>query len=97
MAESKRKFYRNTFLVEVLTEEPIGSCPGLDTIQHQITDGAWNGEVTHLQENRPVRARRAAKLLQESGSDPEFFRLTPEGEDMDQEDAGEEEEKKTDE
>ena len=82
MAESKRKFYRNTFLIEVLSKDPISSCPSLETIRYQMNDGDWVGEVTHLKENRVVRARKMVALLDDMGSDSEFFCLTPEGEDM---------------
>lgn len=85
MAKDRRKFYRNVFVVEVLTEEPIASCPELATVAYQITDGDWSGETTHQVENQRVSGRRMAKLLIAQGSDPGFFQLTPEGKNMDEE------------
>lgn len=83
MGKCERKFYRNVFTVEVLTEEPICSCPDLSTVAYQIIDGDWSGETTHSIENEECDGPKMAKLLEAQGSDPSFFRLTSDGEDED--------------
>lgn len=83
MAISKRKFYKNVFIVVVLSEEPIASCPDLSVVAHQITEGDWNGDVTHSVENEEIDAKKAVELLEESGSDAGFFNLNEKGENAD--------------
>jgi hypothetical protein len=77
---SSRKFYRTVFTVEVLSEEepePVD----LEVLNQQITDGPWSGVVTKGK-SEEIGGARMAELLQEQGSDPGFFELTDDGEDV---------------
>lgn len=81
---SKRTFYRSVFQVEVISEHPYGQegeGKSLADIAYDIEDGGENGTVSTLVENEQIDARRAAELLIESGSDPEYFGITEGGED----------------
>jgi hypothetical protein len=76
---SNRKFYRTTLVYEVLSEEPY-QFEGLNTLAYDVYEGHNSGML--VSENREeVDGPTAARLLQAQGSDPEFFMLTPEGDD----------------
>lgn len=77
---SKRKFYRNVFTIEVLSEDPINKMVDLDEIHYQITDGEWSGMINH-EKQETVDGKQMAELLQKQGSDPGFFRLDDAGQD----------------
>lgn len=76
---TKRKFYRQVFEVEVLSDEPIQFLD-LAEIADAITGGGCSGVVETLVYEE-IDGAMAAKLLQKQENDPMFFRLTSEGED----------------
>lgn len=79
---SERKFYRTRFIVEVLSEEPIEGCE-LTDILRDCNEGdcvLYSNHSEQFQETGPIMA----KLLEDCGSDAEFFQLTPEGEDKEE-------------
>lgn len=79
---SDRKFYKTVVTVTVLSEEPLCRGTDLKDIAHQIIEGDWSGEVD-VGNSKEVTASEVAKLLEEQGSDPGFFRLDSEGNDVD--------------
>jgi hypothetical protein len=71
MTESK-KFYRQIFEVEVLSEgEPLNNV-SLQDIDYQITDGHCSGIVKETVREE-VSSEKIAELLKAQGSDPEFL------------------------
>lgn len=81
---SRRTFHRTVVTIEILSEDPIGDVvDSLEMIDHQITDGDWSGkvDVTSAEE---LDGPTAARLLAAQGSDPEFFGLTDDGDDVDE-------------
>jgi hypothetical protein len=78
-----RKFYRSRVVVEVLSEDPLPPDVSLATIANQITEGDWSGQVDNDDINEEVDGPTMAKLLQAQGSDPEFFQLDDDGNDID--------------
>lgn len=80
---SARKFYRNVFWVEVLSEEPLPDV-SLRKLMAECEDGPYSGDSGHTL-TEEIDGRKAARLLQKQGSDPGFFRLTAKGEDTDEE------------
>jgi len=78
---SKRKFHKTVLTVTVLSEEPISPDIDLADVAHEIIEGDWSGDwgITEAQE---VDAKTIAKLLREQGSDPEFFGINDEGDDV---------------
>ena len=77
---SQRKFYRTVVETEVLSESPIGEI-GLDTLHYMITEGDCSGQVrTVLQEE--LNGKQAAEALLNQASDPSFFSLTENGDDI---------------
>lgn len=78
---SKRKFYRTVVQVEVLSEEPY-DFEDLEQVRYDITEGHCSGQVTTLP-TEEVDGPAMAKLLRGQGSDPEFFELDEQGNDVD--------------
>ena len=81
---SKRKFYRGVIEIEVLSEEPIPDPYELETLVYDITEGHCSGRARTVVRKK-VDGPQMARLLEEQGSDPGFFNLTPEGADADEE------------
>lgn len=75
----ERTFHRQVYVVEVLSEEELPDM-SLEDLAYEINEGHCSGqflESFHQEVGGPCMA----KLLQGQGSDPEFFQLTPEGDD----------------
>lgn len=79
---SKRNFYKTVFQVEVLSEEPFNLNASLDDIHYQIIEGNCSGKTT-ASSVTTLNGKQAAKELQKQGSDPEFFNLDTDGNDLD--------------
>lgn len=77
-----KKFFKTTITIEILSEKKYNSTD-LETIAYDITDGDCSGkiEVTKYEELTP---QETAKELLAQGSDPEFFGLNIEGEDVEE-------------
>lgn len=80
---SERKFYRTVFEVEVLSEHPFEP-EDLETIAYEITYGGCSGMVDRTCDIE-VDAEEMVRLLRNQGSDPDFFMLTDDGDDVDNE------------
>jgi hypothetical protein len=77
---SKRKFYKTVLKVVVLSEEPF-EWDSLEGVATAITDGGCSGDVKEVG-SVLMSGREAAKALMDQGSDPGFFRLDEDGEDV---------------
>jgi hypothetical protein len=77
---SKRKFYKTIITIEVLSEEPYNP-DSVQEIDYDITDGDCSGKFDVV-ESIEVDAPTMAALLKSQGSDPEFFQLDDEGNDL---------------
>lgn len=86
MEQSKRKFYRTVYQIEVLSEEKFDNEGGmsLTDIDNAITDGDCSGRVTFIVNNEEKTGKEMAELLKEQGSDPEFFQLDENGNDLEE-------------
>ena len=71
-----RKFYKTTFTVEVLSEEPFNETHDLSYIGESITLGECSGTVS-ISEDEELSAEQMAEALIEQGSDPDFFMDLP--------------------
>jgi len=78
-----KKFYRRVFKVEVLSEESIDDNLDLDEINYMITEGHCSGSVSAAPEE-VVDGAAAAKLLLAQESDPSFFGLDDDGNEVDE-------------
>lgn len=81
MTPSTRKFYRTVITVEVLSEEPLDPTVSLADVESAITDGDCSGDVKFTA-SETLTGPQTADALMKQGSDPEFFRLTENGEDV---------------
>jgi len=77
---TKRKFHRTVVEVEILSQEPVGGVD-LETIHHQITEGDWSGHVC-TKSVETLDGKQAADALKKQASDPCFFGLDDDGNDM---------------
>ena len=83
---SKRKFYRTVIHAELLSEEPILPM-SLRDVDYQITEGYLSGELLESNpDNEILDGPTAAKALIAQGSDPEFFELDEDGNDIEEDD-----------
>ncbi len=77
---SQRKFYRTVVQAEVLSGSPISQVD-LAALHYMITEGDCSGQVrTVLQEE--LNGKQAAEALLNQASDPSFFSLTENGDDI---------------
>jgi hypothetical protein len=74
-----RKFYRRTMKVEFLSETPFGSI-GLSSMVNEAIEGDYSMGISQ-EADYEITGRQAAHYLLKHGSDPSFFRLTPNGKD----------------
>lgn len=66
------KYYKTTFTVEVLSEEPIAPDIDLDSLSYSIIEGENVGQFTLTAVEHLDSAGVKAELTK-MGSDPEFF------------------------
>lgn len=76
-----REFYRTIIHVEVLSEEPYVFDGNLCDVAADISTGDCSGVARKVQEEK-CKGARMAQLLIAQGSDPEFFRLDENGNDI---------------
>lgn len=78
-----RKFYKRVVRVEILSEDPIGEVT-LETIAEQVMTGDWDG-WTEWEDLQEMNGKEAAEALISHQADPEFFGLTEDGREIDEE------------
>ena len=82
---TERKFYRTTIALEILSENPIPEGLEVADIVDEAVHGAYS--MRHLPSTVTVLdGKEAAAALTEQASDPSFFRLDSEGNDLDEND-----------
>lgn len=77
---SKRKFYKTTLKIEILSEEPF-EWDSIDSIAYSITEGDCSGNVDHVK-SEILTAKKVVQELINQGSDSEFFQLDEDGNDI---------------
>ena len=78
---TERKFYKTIFTITVLSEDPLKEIETLGELNYEITMGSCSGHINQ-DLSQTIDGPTAARLLEEQGSDPEFFELTSDGEDI---------------
>lgn len=78
-----RKFYKTVIEVVVLSEDEPYSCNDLAMLEYDITEGHFSG-VWEVKSSEELSPEEAAKALLAQGSDPEFFRLSQDGENLEE-------------
>jgi len=79
---TRRKFYRQVFTVEVLSEEPIGPDIDMADLAWEIKEGDSSGNFK-MTKSEVLDGKQVADALAEQGSEPGFFMLDENGEDTD--------------
>lgn len=77
---SARKFYETTITIRVLSEEPF-EFNDLDDIHYAIDQGDCVGHVAE-DGAKTLDAKETVALLYEFGSEPGFFQLTDDAQDV---------------
>ena len=65
------KMYKTTYIIEVLSEEPLGEV-NLQDLHYEITDGHCSGVFASTTQIEITEFQMAKELIMQ-GSDPEFF------------------------
>ena len=78
---TNRTFYKTVIKVVVISEHPISEDMDLKDIQHEVTFGDSSGQLIW---DKPIKlnGKQAAKELMLQGTDPEFFQITEEGDNI---------------
>lgn len=79
---TERKFYKATFTVEVLSEEPLDGSQSLADLSEMTMEGPCSGKC-EMKSHETLDGKQTATALQEQGSDPEFFSIDEDGNDVD--------------
>ncbi len=78
---SKRKFYKKIVILEFLSEEPMPDFYNIGQMVFEAEQGE-NSMRTISEKDSVLNAKEAAKALIQQDSDPDFFRLTKNGQDV---------------
>ena len=70
---NNRKFYKTTFTVEVLSEEPIPEM-SLDALEDEYNHGSYSAGSVKRKE-KELTVKQVTKELKKQGSDPSFFMI----------------------
>ena len=77
---SNKKFYKTFFTVTVLSEEPPKDM-SMGELAYECMEGVLSGAIK-MGSQIIMDGKQAAEALKEQGSDPEFFHLDEEGNDL---------------
>ena len=80
---TKKKLYKSVLKIEVLSEEPLPDDVTLNTTQYEINQGDWSGLIEWDYKNAEIVGAEAVNAVQNQGSDPEFFQMDEDGNEMD--------------
>jgi hypothetical protein len=78
---TKRIFYKTKIVVEVLSEEPLPYGQSLADIEYDMTNGDNSG-LWDIVETMELNGLACANELRNQGSNPEFFRIDEDGNDL---------------
>lgn len=78
---TQRKFYKTLITIEVLSEDPIPDDMNIAQIAFEASDGDYSMS-DGMRIETVLTGKAAADALQEQGSDPGFFKLTDDGNDV---------------
>ncbi|MAH32736.1 MAG: hypothetical protein CMG78_12145 [Marinobacter sp.] len=81
---AKKIIHRTVIEVEVLSEQPIPDTDSLEFIAREIIHGDWSGKWGVTGEHE-LSGTEAVEAIQNQGSDPQFFGIDENGDDLDEE------------
>lgn len=87
MPQAKLKtIYKTTIKVEILTDEPVDfGQESLKSICYEMDEGEWSGKIDIVKQNTQLKGKKAVSEVKKQGSDPSFFNLDEDGNDLDEE------------
>lgn len=77
-----RMFYKTVITIEVLSEEPIPDGMSIENIANEAMEGSYSMRSLEEAKETLLNGKEAADALLEQGSNPSFFRLTDDGNDV---------------
>ncbi len=84
-----KKIYRTVVRYEILSDEPTPTHMSLADIDYQTSEGHMSGAFLDAEVfNEELTGTQAAEHIKKQGSDPEFFQMDEEGNDISDEDEG---------
>jgi len=81
-----RKFYKTVYEIEVLSEEKIPEWMSVEEIAYEITSGGCSAVFNHIK-TQELTGKECAEELMNQGSDPEFFQIDENGNELGDDDA----------
>lgn len=81
---AKKKLYKSVLRVEILSEEPFPESVSLEDVKYEITDGHCSGILNWETHNSEIVGAEASKEVLNQGTDPEFFQMDEEGNEIDE-------------
>jgi hypothetical protein len=81
----KKTIYRTVIQVVVLSEEPIPDDMSFEEIDANCVDGDFCGSSDYIEHNKPITGKEAAKAVIGTGSDPVFFQMDKDGNELEEE------------
>ena len=76
--------YKSVVKVTVLSDEPLPECTTLDDVQYNIDGGDCIGHVEWEYKNAETVGTEAVDSILRTGSQPEFFQLDEEGNELEE-------------
>jgi hypothetical protein len=80
---AKKTIYRTVLMLEVLSPDPITDGISLETIVYESMEGSFSLGMSTKVDNQPVEGAKAVRIIKAHGSDPEFFQMDNDGNDID--------------
>lgn len=80
-----KTIYKTTFVIEVLSEQPLPENVSLHMIEYETEDGDWLLSGKRVDTKEELSGRQAVEAILEAGSQPEFFQMDDEGNELDEE------------
>lgn len=74
----KKTIYKTVIEVEILSEDPIPDGISLSEVAEQGYDGDFS-VVAETKSSKPIRGKKAVEAIINQGSDPEFFGMDRDG------------------
>lgn len=81
---AKKTLYKTVFTVEVLSEEPLPDGMTLTSIDEEITEGHSSGAFKETK-SVTISGKEAVEAVKAQGSDPSFFQMDEEGNEIEEE------------
>lgn len=78
---TKRKFYKTKIVIEILSKDKPYDFYGFRGLYYDINDGDYSGDIIEI-DNEILNGLGAVHALIKQGSDPEFFNLDKNGNDL---------------